>query len=98
MVTSPSKRFEDGVLVERAISTPVAGESDEYEPHATKPYKTPLRTPRSPEDREAYAKERAQSTAASGVDQPVGTRAVQTAENKSVTPEATKTSKRSRKK
>lgn len=46
MVHSPSKRWEDGVLVERAISTihDEDAEADEQEPKATKPYKTPTPT------------------------------------------------------
>lgn len=41
MATSPSKRFEDGVLVERAIATDVAGDPDEAEAKADQPYKEP---------------------------------------------------------
>lgn len=44
MVHSPSKVWKDGVLVERAISTPVDDETDEVEPKATKPHKTPVAT------------------------------------------------------
>jgi hypothetical protein len=46
MVHSPSKRWEDGVLVERAISTihDEDAEADEVEPKATRPYKTPVPT------------------------------------------------------
>lgn len=33
MVHSPSKKWKDGVLVERAISTDVAGDPDEAETH-----------------------------------------------------------------
>ncbi len=42
MGTHPSKRFdENGVLVERAISTDVAGDPDEVEAKADRPYKAP---------------------------------------------------------
>jgi hypothetical protein len=46
MVHSPSKKWEDGVLVERAISTvhDEDAEADEIEPQATKPYKAPTPT------------------------------------------------------
>jgi hypothetical protein len=46
MGTHPSKRFEDGVLVERAISTiyDEDAEADEVEPKATRPYKAPAPT------------------------------------------------------
>jgi hypothetical protein len=76
MVHSPSKRWENGVLVERAISTNAAGEprEDEEGPQATKPYKTPLVTPRSPEDHEQYQRDRGKADK----------KAVQSAENKSV--------------
>lgn len=52
-MASPSKRFEDGVLVERAIETnrwrvlpdgTETGEADEVEPKATRPYKAPVPT------------------------------------------------------
>lgn len=43
MVHSPSQKWEDGVLVERAISTNAPGDpiEDEGGPQATKPYKAP---------------------------------------------------------
>lgn len=44
MATSPSKKFEDGVLVERAIATDVAGDPDEAEAKADQPYKEPEQT------------------------------------------------------
>jgi hypothetical protein len=46
MVHSPSKRWEDGVLVERAISTNEPGDpvEDEEFVSGTKPYKTPVPT------------------------------------------------------
>lgn len=44
MATSPSKRFENGVLVERAIATDVAGDPDEVEAKADRPYKEPEQT------------------------------------------------------
>jgi hypothetical protein len=46
MVHSPSKRWEDGKLVERAISTiyDEDAEADEVEPKATRPYKAPVPT------------------------------------------------------
>lgn len=46
MVHSPSHRWENGVLVERAISTihDEDAEAEEIEPQATKPYKTPVPT------------------------------------------------------
>lgn len=44
MATSPSKRYEDGVLVERAIATDVAGDPDEVEAKADRPYKEPEQT------------------------------------------------------
>lgn len=44
MATSPSKKFEDGVLVERAIATPAAGDPDEAEATADRPYKEPEQT------------------------------------------------------
>lgn len=44
MATSPSKRFENGILVERAIATDVAGDPDEVEAKATRPYKEPEQT------------------------------------------------------
>lgn len=48
MGTHPSKKFENGVLVERAISTNAAGdpvEDDEFV-SGTKPYKAPVATKR----------------------------------------------------
>lgn len=82
MAHSPSKRWEDGVLVERAIDTNRgnAGAREEVEATATKPYKTPNVTPRSPEDKERYAEERPQ----------VIEKAVQEAENKAIVAEETK--------
>lgn len=44
MVHSPSKRWENGVLVERAISTVSDDEAEEVEPKATRPYKAPVPT------------------------------------------------------
>jgi hypothetical protein len=46
MVHSPSKKWEDGVLVERAIATDFDpdAEADEVEPKATRPYKAPVPT------------------------------------------------------
>ena len=46
MGTHPSKKFENGVLVERAISTihDEDAEADEVEPKATRPYKAPVPT------------------------------------------------------
>jgi hypothetical protein len=46
MVHSPSHRWENGVLAERAISTihDEDAEADEVEPQATKPYKAPVPT------------------------------------------------------
>ena len=48
MVHSPSKKWENGVLVERAISTihDEDAEADEVEPKATRPYKAPVPTKR----------------------------------------------------
>lgn len=44
MVNSPSHRWTDGVLTERAISTDVAGDPEEAEATATRPYKEPVPT------------------------------------------------------
>lgn len=46
MASSPSQKWEDGRLVERAISTNVPGEpqGDEDDAQATKPYKAPVAT------------------------------------------------------
>lgn len=44
MVHSPSKKWENGVLVERAISVPSDGEPEEVEPKATRTYKAPVPT------------------------------------------------------
>ena len=44
MATSPSHRFENGVLVERAISTPVDVEAEENEDKTQRPYKEPDRS------------------------------------------------------
>ena len=63
MVHSPSRRFENGTLVEKNIETPVAGEPDEYEPQATKPYKVPLPTKRSAEEPDAKAVQSAENKA-----------------------------------
>lgn len=83
MVHSPSKRWEDGVLAERAISTNEPGDPvPDDGVSGTKPYKTPVPTTHSPEEREA---------------QRAAAKAVQAAENKSVEPEAT-TTKAKRKK
>lgn len=42
MATSPSRQFdENGVLVQRAIATDVAGDPDEVEAKADQPYKAP---------------------------------------------------------
>lgn len=43
-MASASKRFEDGVLVERAISTPVDVEAEVNEDFTQKPYKEPDRS------------------------------------------------------
>lgn len=45
MVHSPSKRWENGVLIERAVDPDFEpDDADEVEPQATKPYKTPTPT------------------------------------------------------
>jgi hypothetical protein len=53
MVQSPSKKWEDGRLVERAVETnrwrvlpdgTETGEVEEVEPKATRPYKAPVPT------------------------------------------------------
>lgn len=41
MVHSPSHKWEDGVLVERAIDSGTAADPNEAEAKATKPYKAP---------------------------------------------------------
>lgn len=56
MVHSPSKRWEDGVLVERAIATDEPTDPNESEGTTAKPYKTPVSTTRSPEERAAQTK------------------------------------------
>lgn len=91
MANAASHRWENGVLVERAIETNRgnAGGREEVEATATKPYKAPLRTPRSTEDREAYAKERAQAEGTEDEDRP-SAKAVLEAENKAVASAETK--------
>ena len=98
MANAASHRWENGVLVERAIETNRgnAGKREEVEATATQPYKAPLRTPRSPEDRAAYANERAQAEGTEDEQRP-SAKAVQSAENKAVAP-ATTTAKKARKK
>lgn len=44
MVHSPSKKWENGKLVERAVSVPTDAEPEEIEPKATRPYKAPTPT------------------------------------------------------
>lgn len=44
MATSPSKRFEDGVLVKRAIATDVVGDPDPGEDLTQRDYKEPDRS------------------------------------------------------
>jgi hypothetical protein len=44
MVHSPSHKWENGVLVERAIDTPADDEIVEVDPKATRPYKAPVPT------------------------------------------------------
>ena len=44
MVHSPSHKWENGVLVERAIDSRHDDEVDEVEPKATRPFKTPVPT------------------------------------------------------
>lgn len=51
MAHSPSKRWENGVLVERAISTNAPAEPNESEGTTAKPYKTPTPTPQTAEER-----------------------------------------------
>lgn len=92
MVTSPSKRYEDGVLAERAIATDAPGDPEEIEAKATKPYKAPTPTPRNPEDREALRDARNQR------DVEAEEKAVQEAENKAVASAETKPRKRAAKK
>lgn len=93
MVHSPSKRWEDGVLAERALATDAPAEPNEFEPKATKPYKAPTPTPRSPEERDALRDVRNQQ------DVEAEEKAVQSAENKAVaSSETTTKAKRSRKK
>lgn len=62
MVHAASQRWENGVLVERAIETNRgnAGQREEVEATTAKPYKAPNVTPRSPEDKEEYARTRPQ--------------------------------------
>lgn len=86
MAQAASQKWENGVLVERAIETNRgnAGNREEVEATATKPYKAPLRTPRSAEDRESYADERAVATGTEDEERE-SAKAVQSAENKAVT-------------
>jgi hypothetical protein len=44
MGTHPSKRFEDGVLIERAIASEVAGDSDPGEDLTQRDYREPDRS------------------------------------------------------
>lgn len=65
MANSPSQRWENGVLVERAIETnrwrvlpdgTEVGEDEEVEPKATKKYKAPVATKRIGEAENKSAK------------------------------------------
>lgn len=56
MANSPSQVWENGVLVERAIATDASCDPNESEGTTSKPYKTPVPTSRSVEEREAGTK------------------------------------------
>ena len=89
MANAASQKWENGVLVERAIETNRgnAGQREEVEATATKPYKTPVPTTHSPEER-AAAREAAEAEE----------KAVLDAENKAVGSAETKPRKRAAKK
>ncbi len=56
MANSPSQVWENGVLMERAIATDAPGDPNESEGTTSKPYKTPVPTTQSVEEREAGTK------------------------------------------
>lgn len=78
---SPSKRYENGVLVERAIDTNAPGDPNESEGTTAKPYKTPVPTTRSAEERDTVRQQQ---------DAEAEEKAVQEAENKAVASAETK--------
>lgn len=88
MANSPSKMWKDGVLMERAIATDAPAEANVSEGTTAKPYKNPVPTPRTPEEREELRR-RLEAEAASNVKMVDGDDGGP-AENKAVKAKATK--------